>query len=275
MITTAGYEKLADIFTGESSDTITKLSIGYGTAAEALTDAALATAYTDHGFEQATVTGSYASGVLTFANTFTNNDTADRTVREVGLFTAAGVLIYRKLFLTTEVQNFCIVPPGKTIAISASLTFQDTFSYQVGSQYATLAYGISISPACTGTIDPASFTNAAPIWYNGVELPNAGIPKFSEALGAKSWDLTCFTTDYTLVQNILRYAGPLTTENSITGKQYVLSSYRAGVLAIKNMTTHTHDLYSNCYIQGPISPEPFGNGWWFDVKVIQSAYSEA
>ena len=97
MIVTEAVELLADIFTGESPDTITKLSIGYGTQSESLLDTGLDDVYTDHGFEQATVTGTYASGVLTFSNTFTNNHTANRTITELGLFSAAGALIYRRL----------------------------------------------------------------------------------------------------------------------------------------------------------------------------------
>lgn len=281
MIVTAAFELFADIFTGESSDTITKLSIGYGTTAEALTDTGLDDAYTDHGFEQATVTGSYASGVLTFTNTFTNNHTANRTITELGLFSAAGALIYRRLFNAVELPNFGIIPPGKSITIILKISISDAsiITSLVGSypsEIATAAYNIYIAfDNIASYVDLTTFECPDTICFNGIPLPNAGIKSFSEALGAKTWIFTCYTDDYSKVTALLKYAGPIQTGNSITGRQYVISSYRAGCLAIYNKTTHTHDTYINSYIKGPISPEPFGVGWWFGVEVLQSAYNEA
>jgi len=284
MITTVGTEFMANAIFSRNWDSpgyINKIGLGSGLTAESYADTALATAYTDHGFEQQTVEATYSTNKLTFTNTFTNGATTERTINEVGLFSSTGVLIYRHVFITNELSNFGIVPPGADISITITLTgTSKNFSGELSIiptdiGVAEIGFYINITAATTSVFDPSDFPTPAPICYNGIEFPSAGIPRFSEALGAKSWEFTCYTEDYTLINTILRYAGPLTTGNSITGKQYVLSSYRAGVLAIKNMTTHTHDLYSNCYIQGPISPEPFGNGWWFDVKVIQSAYSEA
>jgi hypothetical protein len=283
MITTTGTDILARILTDNSSAIINKVGLGSGLTAEAYTDTALATAYTDHGFEQQTVTATYSTGKLTYTNTFTNGSATERTINEIGLFTDGGTLIYRHVFVTNELSNFGIVPPGDSVIITIDIIA----STSTPSVYATFSiiptdiglaqiwYYLNLSSSISSTLDPSDFATPAPICYNGIELPSAGIPSFSEALGAKSWNFTCYTEDYTLVNTILRYAGPLTTGSSITGKQYVISSYRSGVLAIKNMTTHTHDLYTNCYIQGPISVEPFGNGWWFTVPVIQSAYSEA
>lgn len=280
MITTAGTDALARILTGNSSAVINKMGLGSGSTAAAHADTALETAYTDHGFQQQTVTATYSSGTLTFTNTFTNGHTAERTVTEVGLFTDTGVLIYRHVFDTYELSNFGIVPVNAEITITITLTatgtdFLGEFSViptDIG--IAEVSFYINIAAAISSSLLPSGFPTTSPICYNGVTLPNAGVPSFSEALGAKAWEFTCYTEDYTLVETILRYAGPITTGNSITGKQYVISSYRAGVLAIKNMTTHTYDLYQNCYVLGPISLEPFGNGWWFNVKIIQSAYDE-
>jgi len=239
MITTAGYELLADIFTEESADTITKLSIGYGTAPETLTDSALDDAYTNYGFEQVTVTGSYADGIQTFTNVFTNNHTASRTITEVGLFSTAGVLIYRRLFSVSELANFGIIPAGKAITISVKLTYSDSVVVAVAAEtsISPLNYNIYVSGSTANSIDLTTFETVGDVCFNGILLPYAGIPKFTEALGAKSWDFTCYTETYSEVTNILPYAGPVTTGNSITGKQYVISAYRSGCLAIRNMTT--------------------------------------
>ena len=134
-IPTAAYELLADIFTGESAATINKMQIGSGTTDEALTDSALATAYTDHGFEEATVTGSYTSPKLTFTHSFTNTGTTTRQVREVGLFASTGQLMYRYVFSESELPNFGNVPAGKTITVTVTLTFRDSAYTQVYSMH--------------------------------------------------------------------------------------------------------------------------------------------
>lgn len=280
MITTAGTDILAQILAGDTVAVINKMGLGSGSTAAAYADTALETAYTDHGFQQQTVTATYSSGTLTFTNTFTNGHTAERVVNEVGLFTDTGVLVYRYVFDIYALPNFGYVPIGAEITITITLTaattdFLGEFTGITGSiGVAEVSFYVHLDDAITVSFDPVEFPTPFNVCYNGIELPNAGIPSFSEGLGAKTWNFSCYTEDYTLINTILRYSGPLTTGNSITGKQFVISSYRAGVLAIKNMTTHVHDLHENCYIQGPISIEPFGDGWWFNVIVVQSAYDE-
>jgi PKD repeat protein len=277
MIPTTGYALLASIFTGESSDTITKLQIGYGYTDELLTDSALEHAYTDLGFEQVTLTGSYTSPVLTFTHTFTNNSTVERPVREVGLFSNAGVLLDRWVFSDLYLPNWCIVPPGKSIAITVTLTFSDSaIVFTPGTTHdATIAFNIYITPAETASLDITTFSAPSAICYNGIPIRNAGIPSFSENYGAKTWGFSCHTEDYTDVENILRYAGPVQTGISITGKQYAISAFRSGILAIMDIETPTtHTYYQNCYVVGPIVVTPFGDGWDFTVNVIQSAYPE-
>jgi len=112
------------------------------------------------------------------------------------------------------------------------------------------------------------------VCFNGILLPNAGLPGFSEDFGAKTWKFTCTTQDYSQVEALLRYASPMQTGNSITGKKYVISAFRSGVLGLKNLTTRAMDKYYNCYIQSPISPDILGDNYWFDIVVIQSAYAE-
>lgn len=279
-IPTAAYVLFANIFTGESSDTITKMQIGSGVTAESLTDSALASGYTTNGFEVATVTATYSGSVLTFSHTFTNTGSVTRTVREAGLFSATGQLMYRKVFALSELQNLGDVPAGKSITITVTLTFRDSnapFAYGTGRLYlyANILYNIYISGAATASMGLHFISIHAPVCYNGIPLRSAEITGVDEASGAKTWTIHCYSSDYDDVADILRFAGPVQAGTSITGKQYVTSSYRSGILAIQSTeTANTWDLYANCYVQTPIKVTPFGAGWWYGLTVIQSAYAE-
>lgn len=278
IIPTAGYHLLSELFTGESTDYVTKMKIGSGDLAEAYSNTALENPYTSGGFNTATVTGVYTTNTLTFTNTFTNDPDTDRTITEMGLFSTAGVLVARHLFNISEIVNLGIVPPGKSITLACILSFSESTissSYISTPTYiVTFDYNLYISGSVTSTMDLTTLATHSNVCYNGVELPNAVIKSFSEALGAKTWKFSCYTKDYTKVTNLMQYACPVTIGRSITGKQYVTSAYRSGCLALKNIQTLAMDKYSNVYMSEPIQVIPWGNGWWFDVDIVQSAYPE-
>ncbi|MCK9592308.1 MAG: hypothetical protein M0Q91_09915 [Methanoregula sp.] len=401
MINTAAWEILADMFDGTSTDTVTKMKIGYGTTAAALTDSGLEHAWTNGGFETATIAPSYnaTTKVLTFSNTFTNTSGSARTVREAGLYTTTGgVLVDRQVLAVNDINNFCIVPDGETITITFTWTFQDTvpasvhsgstptqafnISYRIyfitaitgeisGSPTFKMIIGYGYTPvsesdigcehsyadggfepyialvgvvgtttitfshtftnistterpvrevviyteldgflgryvfaendienlcivpatedidivftltytdstkrtysscSATGDIDLTSFAHPGPIDYNGIALPNPEITDFSNSLGTKTWAIKCSTDIYADVTKVIRYAGPITTGKSITGKQYVISSYRSGVLYISAEGT-----FYNVYMEDPVNITPFGKNWLFTVKIYESAYVE-
>jgi hypothetical protein len=153
--------------------------------------------------------------------------------------------------------NFCIVPAGASVTIDWYRDLRTT------------------GPASVrATLDTSGFTNSAAIHYNGVAFPNARIISINPALGGNSWTFGCITQNYADIEALQVYAGPLQLTTSITGKQLVICPYRAGTLKIKNTATGVYDAYSRCYIQGPISVEPFGDSYFFQVKVVQSAYDE-
>jgi hypothetical protein len=244
-------------------DTYVKMQIGYGYTPVSESDTGLESEYTDYGFAETTVTGVVTpldttppSTTRTFSHTFTNSYTDERVVREVAVFSLADEFLARCVFQENDIQNLCLVPESKDIDISVIMTF----SYSTYYRYTD----------ATGDIDLTTFDHPAAICYNGNEAPNAGIETVTNALGMKTWVLTCSSQDRTLIDRIIRYAGPVTVGESITGNQYVVSAFRSGVLYIKD-----DDSYYNVYMIKPVKEMVFGDNRLFEVEIIQSAYEES
>lgn len=289
-VTNAGLEYFAQFFNSdgasfESTDIINKIRIGSGITAEAITDTDLATKYTTDGFAEAT------ASTIEFLNTtahprtlhlqkvFTNGATVDREVWECGAFTSGGVCVCRHVFQPYELENNNVVPVGQTITI-------DIYIRLDGSDAATYVRNANcdyefdtpiIVSASVGTdgIDPANYTcERGKICFNGKVLPNASPPAVTIARGGKIWDITCYSDDIDAIEAILAHQGLVNVGTSVTGYQYATSLQRYGTLKIWDKTAQTHTAYSNCLISGPVTIEPFGVGWWFKLKIVQSYYGD-
>ena len=240
-------------------DTQAKMKIGYGYTAVSGSDTDCEHPYTDYGFAAATLTSSdgFITGgtTRTFTNTFTSSNATERVVREVALFTLLDEFLCRVVFDENDIENLCYVPAGKQIDVSVVLTY----GY----------FSIYSSCDATGDIDLTTFAHPGPIDYNGIVLPNAVILPYDDAMGKKVWQFRCSTKTVADREKVIRYAGPISTGRSATGKQYVISSYRSGVLYISGDNT-----YYNVYMSEPVSVETFGQTYFFTVTVYESAYPE-
>jgi len=223
-------------------------------ASYAAGDTTMVSPYDDGGFEPATVEAVYTDNgyVLHYSNTFTNTSGSDRSVREVSIGGAGG----RVVLAIDAMPNFCVVPDGVAVGIE---WYRDLRTTAPGSVRATL--------------DTSDFNSTAPIHFNAVTLPNASIRSIKPAYGSGEWEFLCYTETYAEIEALQIYSAPIQTGVSLTGLTYVVSAYLPGTLKIKNFTTGIWDAYDRCYINGAIEIEPFGNGWWFVVRVIRSAYN--
>lgn len=267
----------------ETTAIINKIRIGSGTAAESAANTDLATKYSDHGFEEATAsTIEYADGKLHLQKVFTNGATVDREVWECGAFTSEGVCICRHVFLPYEVKNNNIVQVGQDITIDIYIELvPDTIVYDTptvsGFEHAFSLDGTIIVSATVGDdpIDPSTNTcERGKICFNGRVLPNASPPVVTVARGAKTWEMSCYSDDLDEITALLAHQGLVAVGTSVTGYQYATSLQRYGTLKIWDKQNQTHTAYQNCLISGPISIDPFGTGWRFKIKIIQSYYGD-
>lgn len=283
-VTDAGLEYIAKFFNdAESTAIINKIRIGSCKTAEVTTDTDLGTKYTDHGFEEATAsTIEYTGGKLHLKKVFTNNDTAPREVWECGAFTSAGTCVCRHVFQPYELKNNNIVPPGETVTIdiylstaAGALECNREISYDPTVKSYEYTAAISISATVAADIDPSAYAcERGKICFNGVVLPNASPPKVTESRGGKTWNIKCYSDDYTKILTLIANQGLVQTGVSVTGYQYATSLQRYGALKIWNKTTGTHTTYLNCLLVGPVQVSPFGVGWWFDLTIVQSYYGD-
>ena len=108
------------------------------------------------------------------------------------------------------------------------------------------------------------------ITFDSVELPNASITNIEKTGGAYTWEFSCLTDDYSIIETLMDFAAPLQAEIDITGQQYVISAKSPATLAIDTTS------YTKCYLQGPISADPqiitpARESYLFKVTVVQSA----
>lgn len=277
ILTDAAFPYFASVLCGNSTVRITKIGLGSGSTAETGSLTALASAYTDHGFEQTDCNIEYLNTTahphtLHASLTLTNEATVERQVTEAGLFLSNGVMIARHLFAWDEMLNFGYVPPGESIDIDFYIAFTEGYADVAWTAGNILTQDVSVlcSCECVGKIDPVNFTHRYTIEFNGYELPNCGIKTISGKTNEREWSLICYTQDISVINLLNRYAAPITSGYSVSGNKYVLSPMREGVLSIKTNGTYTH--YENCYISGPINAEVFGLGYWFSFTIYQSSY---
>lgn len=236
---------------------MTYLTLGASSA----TGDTMVSPYSDGGLEPAFVSATYTGGgaILHYIATWTNTSGNNRTVREIGLGSSGGISnMGRRVLDLNAMANFCVMPNNSILTI-------DWFYNIHSPSIVTVNASLNLS-GVTGT---------SPIFYNGVDFPNPSLSKISPAYGASGWEISCYTETYAEIDALNAYAGPIQTGTSITGQQYVVSAFSPGILQIKDQVTGAYVAYNNCYILAPIDVTPFGYGYNFTVKVIQSAYSEA
>lgn len=271
-LTAASLDWFAQRTAGEIASAITVIAVGSGTPSGSGLGAEIA----DSGFARGagTATGVYTSpGTLTVSKTFTA--TADKTISEAALYStdSTPVLIGYVHFGSADLSNGGEVPIGEPITITFVLTLtQSTFTRSVSSATNITYIGsIVITIAASGTITPGSFTCIRHgVCFNGRKITNCNIVSAPETRGGRVWDFTGYTEDYTDIEHLNAYAGPCEIGKTILGKQYVNSVLLPGTLRIWNTTTHTHDVYTYCWINGDIAVAEFGNGWFFGLQVVQS-----
>lgn len=224
--------------------------------------------YPDGGFEpgEASLTqvgGAY--GIWHYIRAFTNTSGLYRTVREVGMGydnSTACDLHPRLLLDINAIPNFCIVPPNAVITVDYYFNYIDPDH-----------------PSVVVILDTSTFTNASPIHFNAVKLPNAVITSISPLYGGKTWEFRCYTETQSDIDALQMYVCPMEVGVSITGQQYVKSPIPAGTLFIKDLGTRIKIPYANCFIQSiDIEPMYLSSGLigqWFNVTIVQSAYADA
>ena len=154
MIPTTAWEILSEIFGGESSETITKMKIGYGGTDESYSDSDLEHPYTDGGFEIVTVTPVYSEEyyTLSYSHTFTNTSGSNRIIREAGLFFDSGALAYRKCYPNCHyLNNFSVVQNGGEVTVTITITFGRSVMstpFWEGDSTVQFYYTINITPYC-------------------------------------------------------------------------------------------------------------------------------
>jgi hypothetical protein len=288
-VTDAGLEYIAKFFNdSESTAIINKIRIGASATAEAVSDTDLVSKYTDNGFEEATASTieflntTAHPRTLHLQKTFTNGATANREVWECGAFTSSGTCVMRHVFQPYELSNNNIVPVGQTITIDIYIRIdagsEVTYTKTVDGSSTEYKFVADISVSSTvGTdgIDPSVYTcEREKICFNGVVLPNASPPLVIEGRGAKTWKMSCRTTDKTEIDNLIVNQCLVQTGVSVTGYQYATSLQRYGALKIWNKTNLTHTTYLNCLLSGPVNIEQFGETYLFDITIIQSYYGD-
>ncbi len=269
VITTWFEEHCAGILNGSSTLYALKIAVGTGDAVESQSDSALETELVSGPFVRATATTTYSTvtHTLTVTKTFTNSGTTVLYIREAGIFSDTS------LAARYVIPDNIYVIPGQTIIITFYLQFipgaRDTTEYNLGRQTLQTCR-LYIYPTCAAALGS---TDAIPCaeraCFSGIKLPNPVISPISQYLGAKGWDISCYTEDYSYITQLEMFCAPIEVQNNVKGYQIINSLVVPGTLRIQQ-TYNTWDIYTNCYISPPITITPYGEGWWYSLKILQS-----
>lgn len=270
-VTTVGLQHMAKIVADESDSAITTLGVGTGTTSPSSSDTTLESETTGNGFAKTLGTCSFVSpSTLKIINRFTASG-SDVTVREIGVFSADGILIARCTLAINDLPNDCIIPVGEDLEITAELTFnyKESPVTQFNPAWVFLDI-INVGCQITADTDPGEYTCDSKVCFNGIPLRNPSQPQISEIRGRKRWVFECYTEDYGDIDDISSYASPVESGVTVTGHQWASSVLCSGTLRIYNKTTRDLDNYPNCYVLSPIDVSPFGEGWFYTVTILES-----
>lgn len=280
----SGFKYLISRFTGlpypgvGESNLVSCIGFGAGDSPWSATDTALEIPHTTGGLEYQVCTVEYLNTTdhpetTHIYGTITNTSSGDLYIGEAGLYTAAGDLVARKVFLPNELQNEGYLPPGDSVEAHWYLAFE--YGSFIEHDPPLVGGAISMSVAATFEIvlDPSLFATRFPLCFNGYEIPGAGIVSISEGRGGRTWSLTSTTTDYSKVTALMRLAGSVSVGVSVSGDSYVTSLRRSGTFAVQH-DYKTWVKYNDCYLVAPIVVETFGLNYWMTITIVQSAYGD-
>lgn len=269
VLTSAGLTWITQLFAEEITTAATVIAVGSGTPSSS----GLGNEFTGNGFSRGVASATYADGAVTITRRFTASG-ADVRVSEMALYStdSTPVLIGYVQYNEFDLEDEGLIPDGYYFDASFVI------SVSIGTVTATPGEGYNIT--YTGTaqialseasiIDPNLYACTTGLCFNGKPIRNGYIESQSAPKDGKIWDISGYTEDFTDIINLQQYAGPVEIYKTITGKTDVNSMLLPGTLRVMNTTTRTYDVHTFCWINGDISVETHGNGWYFSLQIVQS-----